>query len=106
MTSGSVACREDFAWDDKGGAVGSAVEEELGDGVESQKLVAGEVPELEANDEEDKCQGKESKKLDRFASDSVNEPGRYPISGDGTGENENEVANGSVVKDLVHVAAA
>ena len=96
-----VAGREALAGDDEGGRVGSEVEEELGENVDGQQSVGGELVVRKTHDDEENGKDGETTQLDGLAADCVD--GRYgdPVTGDGTGEHNDQVTNGRVVEVLV-----
>jgi hypothetical protein len=66
--------------------------------------VTGELLEGEADDAEEESEEKEASELDGFAADGVHEGDGDPVTGDGAGADEDEVANGVFVEDVVNVA--
>lgn len=108
VRGGAVARGEALARHDEGGCVGAEVEEELRDDVEAQKAVVGPFERLvgEADDDEDDGQDAEAAELDWFAADEVHRGDGHPVSGDGAGADQNEIADGVAVEVFVDVAAA
>ena len=78
----SVSGREAFSGNDKGGRVGTEVEEELGENVDGEKTMATKLVICEAKDAEEYCQHGESHQLNRLASNDINGSNRYPVSRD------------------------
>jgi len=103
VRGGAVARREAFAGYDKGGGVGAEVEEELAQDVEAKQGVAGELFEGKADDAEEHGEEEEAAELDGLAADRVDEGDGDPVTGDGTGANEDEIADGGFVEDVVDV---
>jgi hypothetical protein len=99
----SVTRREAFAGHDECGCVGAEVEKELAQNVESEKSVTRQLFEGEADDAEENGEKEESNELDWLTADSVNESDGEPVTGDGTSTNEDEVADGGFVEDVVDV---
>jgi len=65
--------------------------------------VAGEVVECETDhDEEDREHG-EAHELDGLAAEGVDGGDGYPVAGNGTGADEDQISDGVVVEDLIHV---
>ena len=83
-------------------------EEELRDDVEAQEAVVGPFERLvgEADDDKDDGQDAEAAELDGFAADEIHRGDGHPVSGDGTGADQNEIADGVAVEVFVDVAAA
>ncbi len=62
--------------------------------------------EREADDAENDGQNGEAHQLDGLATDGVDQGDRHPVTGDGAGADDDQVADGLVVEGMVHVAAA
>lgn len=60
----------------------------------------------ETDDTEDDGQKDEAHHLDGFAAHGVDQGDRHPVTGDGAGADDDQIADGLVVEGLVHVAAA
>jgi hypothetical protein len=59
----------------------------------------------EAHDAEHDCQDDESHQLDWLATDRVDCSDGDPVTGNGTGADEDEVTDGDVVEDFVNTVA-
>jgi hypothetical protein len=57
------------------------------------------------NDDEDDGQKDEAHQLDGFAADSVDSCNSDPVTGDGTGADDDQVANSRVAEDFINVVA-
>lgn len=99
----TVAGREDLAGNNKGGGVGSKVEEELGNDVDGEEAVGGEVMVSKAHDNEENGKNDETSHLDGLATESINGGHRNPVAGNGTSTDDDDVADSSVVEELVNV---
>ena len=97
----TVTSGEDFTGDDEGGAVGSEVEEELGNDVETEETVGGELVVGETHGNEEDGQHTETHELNGLAADGVDGGDRDPVAGDGTSEDDDQVTDGGVVQELV-----
>lgn len=122
MGVGSVTCRETFARNDESRCVGAEVEEELGDDIESQDCVVRKLVVSEAKDTEEHCledcqimdtgerrmgyieayQDEEPSELNGLAADCVDCGDCNPVTGDGSCENNDQVADSSVQELLVN----
>lgn len=58
-----------------------------------------------ANDDEEDGQHGEPHQLDRFPANGVHRGNSNPIARDGAGADQDKIADGSIVKDLVHAVA-
>lgn len=58
----------------------------------------------ETDDAEDDAEDDEAHYLNGFAANSIHQRYRDPVSRDGAGADNDQVADGLVVEDLVHVA--
>lgn len=105
MRGGPVPGREALAGHDEGRRVGPEVEEELGDDVESQQATLAQLVVGKTDDDEDDGEDEETHELDGLAAEGVDGRHGDPVPGDGTGADDDQVTNGGVVKDLVHVVA-
>lgn len=103
VRGGTVAGGEDLTGDNEGGGVGAKVEEELGNDVDGEEAVGGELVEGEAHDDEENGQDDEATHLDGLAANGVNGGDGDPVARDGTGEDNDDVADGGVVEELVDV---
>ncbi len=101
----AVAGREALAGHDEGGGVGAEVEEELAQDVQGKQTMFAEVVIVESNDNEEDGQDSEASELDRFAADGVDGRHGHPVAGDGTGADDDQVANSGVAEDLIDVVA-
>ena len=106
VRGGTVAGGEAFTGDDEGGRVGTEVEEELGQDVECEEGVAREVVVGEADDYEEDGEHAETEELNGLATYGIDERDRDPVSRDGTGADEDKVADGGLVENVVHVGSA
>lgn len=79
------------------------VEEELGQDVDGKKAVGGDVVVGETHDDEEDGQNSETTHLDGLAAESVNGSDGNPVSRDGTSKDNDNVADGSVVQELVDI---
>ena len=108
MRGGAIAGGEALAGHDEGGGVGAEVEEELAEHVQRQEsvLFLAELLVGESDDAEEDGQHDETHELNRLAADSVDCCDCDPVSGDGTGADDDQVTNSSVAEDMVDVGAA
>lgn len=101
---GPVARREHLARHDEGGGVGAEVEEELGQDIDDQEavlVVCGDPVVGEAHDHEEDGEDDEAHHLDRLAAKGIDGGDSNPVARHGAGQDNNEVADGSVEQDLV-----
>lgn len=105
VASGSVAGGEALARNDEGGRVGAEVEEELGQDVEGEETASSDLVVGETHDTEDDGEDDEAHELNRLTADSVNKSDSHPVSGNGTSADKDDVTDGDVVEELVHVVA-
>lgn len=103
VRGGPVACRETFAGHDEGGGVGAEVEEELSNDVEGEQATLVQFVVGEADDDKDDGEDGEAHELDGLAADGVNRRHRDPVAWDGAGADNDQIADGGVVEDLIHV---
>lgn len=101
-----VTSGKHLAGHDKGGSVGTKVEEELGEDEDGEQRVRREVLVGETHDHEKNGEDTEAHELDRLTTDSVDGEDGDPVSGDGAGEDNDQVADGGVIEDLVRVLGA
>nr|POE48707.1 hypothetical protein CFP56_38803 [Quercus suber] len=106
VRGGAVAGGEALAGHDEGGGVGAEVEEELGQDVAGQESLLADGVVGETHDAEQDGEDGETHQLNRLATDGVDERDGNPVARDGTGTDEDEVTDGNIVVDLVHVVAA
>ena len=102
----AVAGGEALAGYDEGGGVRAEVEEELGEDVEGQervftKLVVGEADDAEENGEDCKAS-----KLDGLAANGIDSSNGDPVAGDGTRADDDQITDGRVAEDFVHVTSS
>lgn len=79
------------------------VEEELGQDVESEQALLADLVVGETDDAEEDGEERETHQLNGLAANGINGGNRDPVTGDGTGADEDEVTNGGVEEVLVHV---
>lgn len=94
---------ENLARDDERGGVGAKVEEELGEDEDGKQSVGREVLVGEAHDHEEDGEDAEAHELDRLAADDVDGKDGDPVTRDGAGKDDDHVADGGIVEDLVRV---
>lgn len=85
---GSVASGEDLTGDDEGGGVGAEVEEELREHEAGEQTTASNLVVGETDDAEEDDQHGETHELNGLAADGVNSGDGAPVTGDGTGDDE------------------
>ena len=100
---GAVAGREAFARDDEGGGVGAEVEEKLAENVETEFAARANDIVSETEDAEEDGEEGEAHELDGLATDGVNQSDGDPVTGDGTGTDDDQVTDSVVVVNFVHV---
>lgn len=83
--------------------IGAEIEEELRENVEREEPLFAEVVVGEANHHKDDGQEDKAHHLNGLAADCVNGCDSHPISRDGACTDEDEIADGRVVEDVVHV---
>lgn len=103
VRGGTVAGREALARNDEGGGVGTEVEEELAQNVETEFAARANDVVSEAEDAEEDGEESKAHDLDRLATDSVNKSDSDPVTRDGTSTDDDQVTDSVVVVDLVHV---
>mgnify|MGYP006900024593 CR=1 FL=1 len=105
MGGGTVARWEALSRHDERGGVGTEVEEELRDDVERQEAIVGILQRVigETDDDEEDGQHDEAHQLDRLTAEGINRSDGNPVSGDGTGADQNQVADGGPVEVFVDV---
>lgn len=103
VRSGAVAGREALSRDDEGGGIGTEVEEELAENVESKLAVSSNDVVTETENAEEDGEQSETHKLDRLAANGVNKGNSDPVTGDGTSADDDQVTDSGVVVSLVHV---
>jgi len=101
VRSRAVSCRKDFPRDDECCSVRAKVEKELREDVDGEEAVGGDAEVHEAHYGEEDGEDSEAHELDGLAADGVDCCYGHPIAGNGTGENNNHVADGGVVQVLV-----
>lgn len=79
------------------------VEEELGEDVERQKTALAQAVVAEADDGKEDGEDDETHNLDGLAAELVHCRYCTPVSRDGTGANEHQLANGCVVEPRIHI---
>lgn len=79
------------------------VEEELSKDVNSQQAVGRDVVVSKTHDDEQNGEDDEATELDSFAAKGVDGGDRDPVSRHSTSQNNNQVTNGGIVQELVHV---
>ena len=99
----TVTSGEDLTGNYEGGDVGAKVLEEVGQTVEEDEsffaaIRGDELVVCEAHDDESGSEYGEAHKLDRLASPRVDEKEGDPISGDETGDREDQVTDADVVQ--------
>lgn len=99
VTGGAVAGGEDLTGDDEGGRVGAEVLEELGGGKEEDKegdrvVLDGMVGESE--DAEEDAGHDETDDLDADTAEALDGEDGDPVTGDGTEEDDDDLADGGV----------
>ena len=99
----AVAGREALAGNDEGCGVGTEVEEELAQNVETEFAARANDVVSETEDAEEDGEESETHDLDGLATDSVNKSDGDPVTRDGTGADDDQVTDSVVVVDLVHV---
>lgn len=103
MTSGPVSCGEALAGNDESGGVGAEVEEELGEHEAGEEAGGADRVVAEAHDAEEDGQKGEAHQLDWLAADGVAEGDCDPVTGNGTGADKDDVADGDVVVIVIDV---
>lgn len=93
---GTVTGREALSRDNESGSVGSEVEEELGNDVESEKTVVGLEKRVvgKADHDEDNGQDGEAHQLDGLTSNGINGGHGHPVTRNGTSTDQNQITNG------------
>ena len=103
VRGGSVTCWETLSRHNEGGGVGSEVEKELGQNVQSQKTMFTQVVESEADDDEDDGKENEAHELYGFAADGVDGGNRDPVTWDGSSADDDQVADSGIAEDFIHI---
>lgn len=92
---------EALARDDEGGRVRTEVEEELSQDVHSQQAVLTKLVIGETHDDEQDSEDREAHELDGLAADGVNGSNGHPVARDGTRQDDDKIANRSIVQIFV-----
>ena len=79
------------------------VEEELREDIQGEETAVAEMMISEADTDEEDGQGGEAHELDGLPTDGVDGGDGDPIAGDGTGADQDQVADGVLAEDLEHV---
>ena len=106
VRGGAVAGGETLAGNDEGRSVRAKVEEELAQNVKSEQSTLRELVVGEANNAEEDGEEGEAHQLNRLAANCVDCSNRHPVSWNGTCADNDQVADGGVAEDVIHVAAA
>lgn len=108
VRGGTVASREAFSRHDEGGGIGTEVEEELSQHVESKETVVRVLQWIigKTNNNEENGKHDKTTKLDRFTAKGINGSHGNPVTRNGTRADENQVADSGVVEDVVYIRAA
>ncbi len=75
----------------------------MGENVQSQQTPLVQLVIGEAYDNEDDGQENEPAHLDRFSADRINGGNSDPVTGNGTGANNDQIADSTAVEDLENV---
>jgi hypothetical protein len=102
----AVARREALAGYDESGGVGTPVEEELDQHVNSELGVVRDLLEGEAPDGEKNCENCEASELERLAADCVDGGNGEPVTWDRASADKNAVTCCEVVQALVYGLSA
>lgn len=86
--------------------VGAKVEEEIRQNVAGDEASLADVVVTKAHDAENDCEESEAHELNRLAANGVNHGDCNPVSGNGSGANENQVADCCVIKNEIEIGAA
>jgi hypothetical protein len=70
--------------------------------VESEEGVPRELVESETHNDKENCEDYETTELKGLAADCINKGDTGPVSGNGTCDNDDEIADGGVVKCSIH----
>lgn len=114
MCGRTITSWEGLARDNESGGVGAEVLEEVGQAVEEDEGLgggggSGELVVTETHDDEDNGKHDEAHKLNGLATPAVDEDEGNPVSGDETGDGEDQVSDTDVpevVEDLEGPSAA
>lgn len=106
MRSRPVTSGESLSRNNKRSSVRAEVLEEVGEAVEEHECLlcpggSGKLVISEAHDDEKDGKDNEAHHLDWFTAPAINEEEGSPVTGDETGHNEDEVANGDIAQVLV-----
>lgn len=106
----SVRCRSVASWkalarNNESGGVGSPVEKQLNENVDGQHGMAAEMVVSETPDQEQNSEHDETNELENLATDRVDGRNSQPVSGNGTGADEDAVSSGQVVELVVDSSA-
>ena len=107
VRGGPVARRERLPRYDEGGRVRAEVLEEVREAVEERERLGagrrrGELVVPEAHDDEEDGEHDEAHELDGLAAPAVDEEEGHPVTGDETGDDEDEVTDSDIVEILVN----
>ena len=107
VRGGTVTSRERLTGYDERSRVGPEVLEEVGEAVEEYECLlsggsGGEFVVSETHDNEEHGEDDEAHKLDWLTAPTVNEEEGSPVTGDETGDDEDEVTDSDVVEILVN----
>ena len=106
MRGRAVTGWEDLSWDNEGSGVWAEVEEELRQDVEGKKTAGWELVVSESNDDEEGSEHREAHDLDWLASPNIEKSDRRPVTWKGTGTDQDQVTDSSLVVSLVDGIAA
>lgn len=79
------------------------VEEEVGEDVARKETAFADLVVAKAHDAEDDGENRETAELDRFTTDGIASSDRDPVTGNGTGTDQDQVARSNVEESFVGV---
>lgn len=105
MRRAAYSSGEDLCRRDERGSIWPKVEEELGEDVEGEQVLLGEVLPGEAKNAEDDSENTEAHDLDGFAAELVDSEDSEPVAWESACAYKYDLANGGMAKVDVEVVA-
>lgn len=98
MCSRSITRGEDFAGNNECSCIGSKVFEKVAETVEGKQPAGADDVVAETDDTEKDCKNDEPPNLYWFATNSVDGGDGHPVSGNETGDGEDEIPSAGIVQ--------
>ena len=79
------------------------VEKELGNHINGKETIGRNVPVGKAHDNEQNSEDRETHELDSLSAKNINRRHRHPVPWHRTSKHDDDVTDGGVVHELIHV---